>query len=290
MTWYKWSVTAASNATADSTINWAEGQAPSSVNDSARGMMAAAAKYRKDLGGVTTGGSSTAYTITSNQVFDLLANMSGNIVTIIPHTTSGASPTLNVDGLGAKALNVSTTVAIPTGALVTGSPYSFVYVNASNEFILINSTAVLQTISATTASGDMVASQAVMETGTSTSTLTSPGRQHFNPRHPKAWANFSGEGTPAVTVGTGVSSITDNGAGDYAVNWTTSFSTANYCTVGNGGTPASGASMILAFDRSTAAAQVAPTASSVRLNIANFGTGVLTDTNRVYIAAFGDFA
>ena len=35
-----WSRTAASNATADSSINWAEGQSPSSVNDSARAMMA----------------------------------------------------------------------------------------------------------------------------------------------------------------------------------------------------------------------------------------------------------
>jgi len=39
-----WSATAATNATADSAVNWAEGQAPSSVNDSARAMMAAMAK------------------------------------------------------------------------------------------------------------------------------------------------------------------------------------------------------------------------------------------------------
>jgi len=31
-----WSQTASSNSTADSNVNWAEGQAPSSVNDSAR--------------------------------------------------------------------------------------------------------------------------------------------------------------------------------------------------------------------------------------------------------------
>jgi hypothetical protein len=49
MTLYKWSQTASSDASADSTINWAEGQAPSSVNDSARAMMAATAKYRDDI-------------------------------------------------------------------------------------------------------------------------------------------------------------------------------------------------------------------------------------------------
>jgi len=41
MSFWKWSRTAANNATADGSINWAEGQAPSTVNDSARAMMAA---------------------------------------------------------------------------------------------------------------------------------------------------------------------------------------------------------------------------------------------------------
>ncbi len=51
MSFWKWSRTAANNATADGSINWAEGQAPSTVNDSARAMMAAASKYRDDVGG-----------------------------------------------------------------------------------------------------------------------------------------------------------------------------------------------------------------------------------------------
>lgn len=40
---WNWSTTAANNATADPSINWQEGQAPSTVNDSARAMMAAIA-------------------------------------------------------------------------------------------------------------------------------------------------------------------------------------------------------------------------------------------------------
>ena len=71
---YNWSRTAASNATADSTVNWAEGQSPSSVNDSARAMMASTAAFRDDIAGaIATGGTSTAYTVSSNQVFDTLA-------------------------------------------------------------------------------------------------------------------------------------------------------------------------------------------------------------------------
>src|SRR3954452_883273 len=98
MSFFKWSKTANNNANADGTINWAEGMAPSAVNDSARAMMAAAAKYRDDISGaLTTGGAGTAYTVASNQAFDTLANMNTAMIAFTPHATNGANPTLNVD-------------------------------------------------------------------------------------------------------------------------------------------------------------------------------------------------
>lgn len=132
-----WSTTAATNSTADPAVNWAEGQAPSSVNDSARAMMASVAKWRDDLYGLTTGGTSTAFTVTTNATYATAAVMSGAIFTIIPNATSGASPTLAVDGLTARAINISTGVAVPTGALVSGTPYLVKYVHASTEFIVL---------------------------------------------------------------------------------------------------------------------------------------------------------
>ena len=61
-------------------------------------MMAAVAKFRDDISGaIMTGGSSTAYTVTSYQAFDTLANMTGAMIAFTPHTTSGATVTLNVD-------------------------------------------------------------------------------------------------------------------------------------------------------------------------------------------------
>ncbi len=44
----------------------------------------------------------------------------------------------------------------------------------------------------------------------------------------KSWVNFNGEGTPAIRASLNVSSITDNGTGDYTVNFTTSFADVNY--------------------------------------------------------------
>lgn len=137
MAWWQWSRTASSNATADPTINFQEGMSPSSVNDSARALMAAAAGYRDDIcGAIVTGGTSTAYTLTSFGVFDTLAHMDGKIVAFTPHTTNDAAATLNVDGLGAKALRSATGAAISAGVIVQGTPYVALYNNANSEWLL----------------------------------------------------------------------------------------------------------------------------------------------------------
>ena len=47
----------------------------------------------------------------------------------------------------------------------------------------------------------------------------------------RAWVNFDGdESTPSIRASGNVSSITDNGTGDYTVNFTTAMEDANYCT------------------------------------------------------------
>ena len=47
----------------------------------------------------------------------------------------------------------------------------------------------------------------------------------------KAWVNFNGTGTVAIRASLNVSSITDNGTGDYTVNFTNAMSDANYSGV-----------------------------------------------------------
>jgi hypothetical protein len=44
----------------------------------------------------------------------------------------------------------------------------------------------------------------------------------------KAWVNFNGTGVVAIRANYNVSSITDNGVGDYTVNFTTAMPDANY--------------------------------------------------------------
>lgn len=72
MALWQWSTTAADNATADPSINWQEGQAPSTVNDSARAMMAAIATQFQggwdwlNLGDTPTYLSGTQFTVPGN--------------------------------------------------------------------------------------------------------------------------------------------------------------------------------------------------------------------------------
>ena len=50
----------------------------------------------------------------------------------------------------------------------------------------------------------------------------------------RAWVNFNGTGTVAIRASGNVSSITDNGVGDYTVNFTTAMSDTDYATVVSG--------------------------------------------------------
>lgn len=137
MPFYRWSETAASNASADPTINYSEGQAPSSINDSARSLMAALRMWGTDISGsIVTSGTSTAYALSSHSVFDSLAHMDGQAIAFTPHTTNGATVTLNVDGLGAKPLRAQPSVDLQSGILIQGTPYAALYNNSDAAFYL----------------------------------------------------------------------------------------------------------------------------------------------------------
>jgi hypothetical protein len=56
----------------------------------------------------------------------------------------------------------------------------------------------------------------------------------------RAWVNFNGTGTVAIRASGNVSSITDNGVGDYTVNFTTAIVDANYSLNGTAGISSAG--------------------------------------------------
>lgn len=54
----------------------------------------------------------------------------------------------------------------------------------------------------------------------------------------RAWVNFNGTGTVAIRASGNVTSITDNGTGDYTLNFTNALPDANYVAVFGGGAQA----------------------------------------------------
>lgn len=137
MAFWSWSRTASSNGSSDSTINFLEGQAPGSLNDSCRAVMARTAEFRDDIAGaIVTGGTSTAYTVGSYQVFDNLAHLNGQIIAFSPHTTNAATVTLNVDSTGAKPLRSAPSTELLAGTIIQGTPYLAIYNNSDGAFYL----------------------------------------------------------------------------------------------------------------------------------------------------------
>lgn len=100
-----WSQVASQNSSSDTNINFAEGQAPSSLNDSCRAVMASVAKWRDDNNGtLVTGGSTTAFTVATNQIEGALT--AGYTLCLQFHATADTAATLNVDSLGAKQIQI----------------------------------------------------------------------------------------------------------------------------------------------------------------------------------------
>jgi hypothetical protein len=59
----------------------------------------------------------------------------------------------------------------------------------------------------------------------------SGGQNVSVPNAAKAWVNFNGTGTVAIRGSFNVSSITDNGTGDYTVNFANALGDGNYSAV-----------------------------------------------------------
>ena len=74
------------------------------------------------------------------------------------------------------------------------------------------------------------------QNGTTQATITAAGLFQFNSGYGsvataygcRAWVNFNGTGTVAIRASGNVTSITDNGTGDYTINFTTAMPDANY--------------------------------------------------------------
>ena len=96
----------------------------------------------------------------------------------------------------------------------------------------------------------------------------------------RAWVNFDGTGTVAIRASGNVTSITDNGTGDYTVNFTTAMPDANYSILGTGKS-ATNAYNVIQQNSTTAQTTTAVRVASVTQSS---GTPTAFDSAQVNIA------
>lgn len=96
-----------------------------------------------------------------------------------------------------------------------------------------------------------------------------------------AWVNFNGTGTVAIRASGNVSSITDNGAGDYTINFANALPDANYAAVPGARNQATGAVSGMVVNEHF---DTAPTPSAYRLSVKQ--TTTFVDVTAVHMAFF----
>lgn len=143
---------------------------------------------------------------------------------VVPPTSGGAGVSVND---GTNSLELSRTGASYSFAGVSG-PAGVLY--SANKLALIADTSGTITMSAGGSVQAEVTSSG-LKVGTALLATPSSSAPLFAAR---AWVNFNGTGTVAIRSSGNVTSITDNGVGDYTVNFTTAMPDANYATVATG--------------------------------------------------------
>jgi hypothetical protein len=130
---------------------------------------------------------------------------------------------------------------------------------------------------------------AFAEGGAEAMRLTDTGLLQFNSGYGsvataygcRAWVNFNGTGTPAIRASGNVTSITDNGTGDYTINITNAMPDSNYGIAGfarrDNDSPAASA-VVSALSSAT------KTTSALRI-VTLYGTNVF-DTSEIDVAIF----
>jgi hypothetical protein len=156
-------------------------------------------------------GSTTAFTLTyaPASTTSIVVAVSGVVQNPNTYSVSGATltftgaPPSGTNNIAVLFLGLPSIVGVPNAATVgisqlsaTGSPSSTTFLRGDNTWNGVDSL--------TTASGSAPSYSA------------------------RAWVNFNGTGTVAIRASGNVSSITDNGTGDYTVNFTTAMPDANF--------------------------------------------------------------
>ena len=196
--------------------------------------------------------------------------VTGMTLSFVPANTNSGAVTIDVDGLGAKNVFVGSSTALSSGDLVAGRIAQIQY--DGTRFQLYQSsladnsvtTAKIVDLNVTTAklAANAVTTAKITDLNVTTGKLAdnavttikitdanvttakvadanitaaklSGAQSGSAPIYgARAWVNFNGTGAVAIRASGNVTSITDNGTGDYTVNFTTAMPDADYSVSG----------------------------------------------------------
>jgi hypothetical protein len=187
---------------------------------------------------------------------------------------SGATVDLSTLAPNTRNINITGTTNITGFTIAVGQLY-FVRFNAA--LTLTNNASIVTQTGAniTTAAGDTCILRATaantVEVLCYARTIAAPGSAPLYAC--RAWVNFNGTGTVAIRGSGNVSSITDNGVGNYTVNFTTAMQDANYAT------------QVTITNVSTSASCVHQISNQLTgsVSLTNYENGALTDNSQICV-------
>ena len=101
----------------------------------------------------------------------------------------------------------------------------------------------------------------------------------------RAWVNFNGVGVVSVIASGNVSSVTDNGVGDYTLNFATPMPNANYSISASSTEYSDGAPIVLSL-RMSGTTPLLKTTSAVRVSARSAYSSALLDVNNISVQVF----
>jgi len=184
-----------------------------------------------------------------------------------------AAPQVGFVESAADLVNASnlTTGTVGTGRLGSGTANSGTFLRGDSTWAAVTVPA--------------EASQAEMEAASSSTVFVSPRRVKDSPFAAKAWVKWGI--TSTIDASAGVSSITDNGTGDWTVNWSTAFSSANYAAVNICEQASSAPDGISTFYMFSGIRSGGQAAGSLRV-VCMRNASTLSDPTKNHVIAFGD--
>lgn len=199
------------------------------------------------------------------------------------------TPTVQRDGLAAKTLVKGNNVPLAAGDIAGAGMWMCSQYDATlDKEVLLNPALGVS-------SGLSIASTAEAQAGTDNTKAITPlrMREGFNASGSapvyacRAWVDFNGTGTPAIKASGNVSSLTDNGTGDWTVNFTTALPDANYSVVMSTLSPTATNAQNVAFVVGViGTGPTTKTTTAVRVGSGHTGSGAYTDSADMNVSIF----